>query len=31
MQAIRSDHQELLQLGGRPHMDSGLAQERAPE
>src|ERR1700722_11040575 len=25
MQAIRSDHQELLQHGGRPHMDSGLA------
>src|ERR1700722_10874482 len=32
MQAIRSDHQELLQHGGRPHMDSGLARfTRAPE
>src|ERR1700722_12449935 len=27
MQAIRSDHQELLQHGGRPHMDSGLARK----
>src|ERR1700722_19483502 len=26
MQAIRSDHQELLQHGGRPHMDSGPTQ-----